>query len=164
MPSPTHKLQSFWNINNCNKRTEHRLIFNKINDFIYGTEMMKQDGKICGKFSRYQQKSQSRMKTKQVILSVFINMLCSADTFTSDRPKYTKILVWVLAAASCHAGSRLFGKSECVISPDPALQGTLAPPAISPEPQRLNGQVIDVPTHTRAHTHNLPTRFSISSP
>lgn len=72
----------------------------------------------------------------------------------------------VLAAASCHAASRLFGESESVISPDPALRGRRAPPAISPEPQRLNGQVIDARAHTPTHTHahNLPACLSISSP
>ena len=67
----------------------------------------------------------------------------------------------VLAAASCHAASRLFGESESVISPDPALLGRLAPPAISPEPYRLNGQVIDAHTHTRTHTHTHTLSLSL---
>lgn len=63
----------------------------------------------------------------------------------------------VLAAASCHAASRLFGESKSVISPDPALRGRRAPPAISPEPQRLSGQVIDARAHTPPHTHTRTT-------
>lgn len=66
----------------------------------------------------------------------------------------------LLAVASCHAASLLFGESESVISPDPAPQGCLAPTAISPEPHRLNGQVID--THRR--THPLSAYLSISLP
>lgn len=63
----------------------------------------------------------------------------------------------VLAAASCHAASRLFGESESVISPDPALRGRLAPPAFSLEPQRLSGQVIDTCTRARTQTHTHTT-------
>lgn len=62
----------------------------------------------------------------------------------------------VLAAASCHAASRLFGESESVISLDPAPRGPPAPPpGISLEPQRLNGQVIDARTCARTHTVTL---------
>lgn len=70
----------------------------------------------------------------------------------------------VLAAASCHAASRLFGESESVISLDPALQGHPAPPAISLEPQRLNGQVIDTRMHTHTDTQRERERASLLAP
>jgi len=61
---------------------------------------------------------------------------------------------WLLPAAMQPPGCLV--ESESVISPDPALWGRLAPPAISPQPHRLNGQVIDTNTHTHTQTPCLP--------